>query len=74
MNNPPGSKELLVQLDTLKNVVRDFAAREETLTRTYRDQSAAEAIAFETRSHQQITGASARQAAEVDGIATAKDT
>jgi ABC-type multidrug transport system fused ATPase/permease subunit len=73
VNNPPGSKELLVQLDTLKNVVRDFAAREETLNRTHREQTATESNLFETHSHQQITGASARQAAEVDGFAAAKE-
>lgn len=73
MNNPPGSKDLLVQLDTLKTVVRDFAAREENLNRTYREQTAAESAAYETRSHQQITGASARQAAEVDSFAAEKE-
>ena len=29
MNNPIGSKELLAQLDRLKNLVQDFAARED---------------------------------------------
>ncbi len=73
MNNPPGSQELLVQLDTLKNVVRDFSAREENLNRTYHEQTAAESNRFEAQSHEQITSASERQAAEVDAFAEAKE-
>ena len=47
MNNLIGSKELLAQLDRLKSLVRDFAAREQKLNTAFRDQSAKDASAFE---------------------------
>lgn len=72
MNNPIGSKELLAQLDRLKKLVQDFAAREDRLNGQFREQSAKETAAFETQDSQQTVAASERQAAEVDGFAEAK--
>ncbi len=72
MNNLIGSKELLAQLDRLKGLVQDFAAREQKLNTAFRDQSAKAANAFETQDQQQTVAASERLAAEADGFAEAK--
>ena len=73
MNNFTGCKDLLVQLDTLKNLARDFSAREEQLNTTFRVQSAKERDAFDMQEHEQTADTSIRQGAEVDGFAEAKD-
>jgi S-DNA-T family DNA segregation ATPase FtsK/SpoIIIE len=73
VNNPTGCKELLAQLDTLKSLARDFSAREEQLNSTFRARSAGENSAFDTQEHGQITDASVRMAAEMDGFEKAKD-
>ena len=73
MNNFTGCKDLLAQLDTLKNLAGDFSAREEQLNTTLRVESAKERDAFETQEHEQIADASVRMAAEEDGFAAAKD-
>ncbi len=73
MNNLTGCKDLLAQLDTLKNLARDFSAREEKLNTTFRVQSAKERDAFETQEQEQITEASVRMADEEDGFATANE-
>ena len=73
MNNFTGCKDLLAQLDTLKNLARDFSAREEQLNTTFHVQSAKERDAFDTQEHEQVADASVRQAAEVDGFAEAKE-
>ncbi|HZI33115.1 MAG TPA: hypothetical protein VFF11_12300, partial [Candidatus Binatia bacterium] len=72
MNNLIGSKDLLAQLDALKNVVQDFAAREEKLNATFREQSGRERNAFDTRDHQLTTAASEQQAAKADAFSAAK--
>jgi DNA segregation ATPase FtsK/SpoIIIE, S-DNA-T family len=47
-----GTTELLARLDQLKNLVRDFAAREEQLTRRYREQCAKADALFEATANQ----------------------
>ena len=73
MNNLTGCKDLLAQLDTLKNLARDFSAREEQLNTTFRDQSAKERDAFDTQEQEQTAATSVCQAGEVDGFAEAKE-
>ena len=73
MNNLTGCKDLLAQLDTLKNLARDFSAREEQLNATFRDQSAKERDAFETQEQEQITDASVRMAPRWTVLPTAKE-
>jgi DNA segregation ATPase FtsK/SpoIIIE-like protein len=73
VNNFTGCKDLLAQLDTLKNLARDFSAREEQLNTTFRVQSAKERDAFDTQEQEQTTDASVRLAGETDGFAEAKD-
>jgi DNA segregation ATPase FtsK/SpoIIIE, S-DNA-T family len=72
VNNLIGSKDLLAQLDTLKSVVQDFAAREEKLNTTFREQSGRETNAFDTRDNQLATNISERLAAQADGLTDAK--
>ena len=50
MNSKLGANEMLALLDTLKGVVRDFAAREEAVNHDFRAKSNAELNAFEFRS------------------------
>ena len=50
MNSNPDANEMLALLDTLKGVVRDFAAREEALNHEFRARSNAELNAFEFKS------------------------
>ena len=57
MNSHPGVNETLALLDTLKNVIRDFAAREEKLNGEFRIATAAALSAFETRSQEQEAAA-----------------
>jgi DNA segregation ATPase FtsK/SpoIIIE-like protein len=73
VNNFTGCKDLLAQLDTLKNLARDFSAREEELNTTFRVQSANERDAFDSQEHEQTADASVRLAGETDGFAEAKD-
>ena len=70
MNNFLGTQELLAQLDALKNVAQDFAAREEKLETTFRSQTNREASTFETSSRQ-LTNAAAVQAATLENNFTA---
>gem|GEM_PF-137796 len=73
MNSLIGCKELLAQLTALKNVVRDFSAREQKLNATFREQSARENNAFATHEQQQAAAAAERLAAEREGFAAAQE-
>lgn len=73
MNNLIGTKELLAQLDALKDAVRDIAAREEKLNTTFREQSAKEKAAYELRANQQAAAASERMGNEAEKLADAKE-
>ena len=73
MNNLTGCKDLLAQLDTLKNLAGDFSAREEQLNTTFRVQSAKERDAFDSQEQEQTAAAAIRQGGEVDGFAEAKE-
>jgi len=57
VNNHPGVNEILALLDTLKNAVRDFVAREEKLNSEFRVQSAAAENTFASRNQEQETAA-----------------
>ena len=72
MNSLIGCKELLAQLDTLKDAVRDFAAREQKLNATFQEQTIRETATFETRSQELATAISERGAAMTDELAAAK--
>ena len=73
MNKFTGTGELLAQLDALKNVVGDFAAREEKLNGLFREQSARIDSLFEATGNQQITIAAERMGGEADALAEAKE-
>ncbi len=72
MNSLIGTKELLAQLTTLKNVVQDFSAREQKLTAASRDQSVKENNALATQEQQQAATASERMTSAADGLAAAQ--
>ena len=57
MNSHPGVNEMLALLDTLKNAVRDFVAREEKLNSEFRLQSTGELNAFESQKQAQESAA-----------------
>jgi hypothetical protein len=59
VNNHPGVKEMLARLDALKNVIRDFTAREEKLNGEFRVQSSAALNAFAARNQAQESAAAA---------------
>ena len=59
MNNHPGVKAMLARLDALKNVIRDFTAREEKLNGEFRVQSSAALNAFAARNQAQESAAAA---------------
>ena len=69
MNKNPGVNEMLAVLDTLKNVVEDFAAREEKLNLDFETRSAAELNAFESAKLEQQT----KQAADIAAAEAALD-
>ncbi|HEY5041765.1 MAG TPA: FtsK/SpoIIIE domain-containing protein [Verrucomicrobiae bacterium] len=73
MNNLPGSKDLLVQLDALKSVVQEFAAREQKLNTAFHAGTAKENDTFAAREQQQAVAASERMAAAADDFAAAKN-
>jgi len=73
VNSLIGTKELLAQLATLKNVIQDFSAREQKLNTTFRDQSAKENNAFATKEQQQVAAASERMAAAKEDFAVAQE-
>ena len=75
MNSPNpllGTTELLAQLDALKAVAQDFAAREEKLSSAHRAGTAKANEAFAAADHQTNSASALRQGAEVDGFAAAK--
>ncbi len=63
VNSSLGAKEMLVMLDTLKSVMRDFAAREEAMNHESRTRANAELNAFETKNRSLEAGLSANSAA-----------
>jgi len=71
VNSLIGSNALLAQLDSLKGAVEEFAAREEKLNASIRDQSAKEEDAFSNRDNEEITAASERMAAQADAFGAA---
>ena len=76
MNSPGqflGTKELLAQLDALKNTARDFAAREEKLETTFRSGVAKQNSIFAETEHSLTAAASVREGNETDGFAYAKE-
>jgi hypothetical protein len=73
VNNLIGTKDLLAQLNALKNVVRDIAAREEKLNTTFREQAAKEQAAFEKRDQEQAAAASERLGDEAENLTEAKE-
>jgi hypothetical protein len=52
-----GAKEMLALLETLKNAMRDFAAREEKMNADFRARSAVETRAFDIAKEQQTASA-----------------
>ena len=60
MNSQPGAKEILALLETLKNTVRDFVAREEKLNNDFRAYSAAAQNELVARNEQQESAVSAQ--------------
>ena len=61
MNSHPGVSEILALLDALKNVIRDFVAREEKLNGEFHAQTAAALSAFEAANQQQEVAATILQ-------------
>ena len=57
MSNNPGAKDILALLETLKNTMRDFAAREEKLNSDFRARSSVETRAFDIAKEKQATAA-----------------
>ena len=72
MNNLPGSKDLLAQLDALKSVVQDFSARAQQLNAAFHAGTAKENDAFDAGEQQQAAAASGRMAGASDDFAAAK--
>jgi DNA segregation ATPase FtsK/SpoIIIE, S-DNA-T family len=60
VNSQPGAKEILALLETLKNTVRDFVAREEKLNNDFRAYSAAAQNELVARNEQQESAVSAQ--------------
>jgi hypothetical protein len=60
-------------LTALKNVVQDFAAREQKLNNGFRDQSAKETNTFESQKQQYAAEAEARLTAEMDRFIAARE-
>src|SRR5439155_21553328 len=52
-----GAKDMVALLETLKNALRDFAAREDKLNADFRARSAVETRAFDAAKNQQSTAA-----------------
>ena len=73
MNSLIGSRELLAQLATLKSVVQDFAACEQKLNATSREQSMRENNAFATKEQQQTAAASEGMSAAASDFAAAQE-
>ncbi len=73
MSNITGCKDLLAQLDSLKNLVRDFSAREEQLNTTFRIQTAKERDGFDSQEQEQISVSTVRLGEATDDFARAKD-
>ncbi|HWC61113.1 MAG TPA: hypothetical protein VHC44_15565, partial [Verrucomicrobiae bacterium] len=57
MSNNFGAKDMVALLETLKNAMRDFAAREEKLNTDFRTRSAMETRAFDIAKDQQSASA-----------------
>ena len=57
MSNHFGAKDMVALLETLKNALRDFAAREEKLNADFRTRSAVETRAFDAAKTKQATEA-----------------
>jgi S-DNA-T family DNA segregation ATPase FtsK/SpoIIIE len=76
-NNNFGAKDLVALLETLKNALRDFAAREEKLNSDFRTRSAVETRAFDAAKGTQSTTASetiAKAAADFDAASEKANT
>jgi len=73
VNKLIGTKELLAQLDALKDAVRDFAAREEKLNSLFREQSARDKSALDSRNDQQAAAAAERMGDESEKLVEARE-
>ncbi|HWD91190.1 MAG TPA: FtsK/SpoIIIE domain-containing protein [Verrucomicrobiae bacterium] len=73
MSNNFGAKEMLALLETLKNAMRDFAAREEKLNADFRTRSGVETRAFDLAREKQTTDAAETAAKAEADFQTAKE-
>lgn len=73
VNNLIGTKELLAQLDALREAVRAIAAREGKLAASQREQLAKEQAAFEQRDHELTTNASRRMGDEAEKLSETRE-
>jgi hypothetical protein len=72
VNNLIGTKDLLSQLDALKAVAQDYAAREEKLNSLFREQTARERMLFDTASNELLSASTRQLAEEADAFAKSK--
>ena len=72
MNNLTGTKDLIAQLDALKAIVQDYAAREEKLNTLFRDQIAKERALFDAANGELLAASSRKQEEAADAFVRAK--
>lgn len=70
-NNLIGSKDLLAQLDALKGVAQEFAAREAKLNAAFQEQSGRERNGFDAKQSQLTAATTEQLAAHTRSLATA---